>query len=577
MLTRNHTFFIAVLAGLWLLYYFPSPEVLHLQHGNQSPSPSVNNPEGEVVAGVNPFLSGAIDQGNHGTLPETTDVGESEGPGDSSPSAGEHEYKGSGLQDAADFTADEENQEEEDSDEDVKSSGSSKGNQIAEGKGGNKNQEENSQSNGHMNNEGAKSAGGTDKQKLNDEKHGPQEPKPGNKDKAGTSSENKTPDGPQKTAKTLKALCSETKWKEGLWLQCHSWCGGNETSICGGLNNARNRIQTCLRLAIDAGSGLILPTVSTQRHFDNPIAFSDASVCPDVYWDAAYLEKALKEECPQLPLRRCGDMQEIHDVIQGPRRKYMDPNFNKGAFKAFVESTLAENEMGNVSVKHPVAIGYGDTYIAYNYTAADEMSIRKDLFKTLKFNSELLAMGSSILHSPQLQDGFVGVHLRGETDWPGFFGTRDQQMDLFAQEIEHMQGHLKTVYVSCGDTSAIQAFRERLEPLGYSVHDKWSLVADHPMMLDKLKDMEFDRAAIVEYQVLVEAKMFLGVWMSTLSLLIAFARSANDEEDFYSTHIIPGSRRNGPKRQWDDAPAMKGDKTTKLLVVNEFDVMDSFP
>lgn len=50
----------------------------------------------------------------------------------------------------------------------------------------------------------------------------------------------------------LSKLCSKTTWTEGLWLHCHSFCGENNTSICGGLNNARNRVQTCLRLAIDA-------------------------------------------------------------------------------------------------------------------------------------------------------------------------------------------------------------------------------------------------------------------------------------------------------------------------------------
>ncbi|PQE05036.1 AlteRNAtive oxidase protein [Rutstroemia sp. NJR-2017a BBW] len=471
-----------------------------------------------------------------------TGVGKNEGPGDSSPALGEHEYKGSGHQGA----------------------------QLADLEGEVKDPKEDPESNGHASDEGAKSAGGTDKQKPNDEKPGIKESKPGNEHNAGTSSESTTHDTPHTTAKTLKALCSETNWKEGLWLQCHSWCGANETSICGGLNNARNRLQTCLRLAIDAGSGLILPTVATQRHFDNPAAFGDASVCPDVYWDVTFLEEAMKKECPQLSLRRCGDTQSIHEVIQGPRRGYMDAKIDK-------ESTLVEKKTSQVSAKHQVAIGYGDTYIAYNYTAADEMLIRNDLFNTLKFNSSLLAMGSSILHSPQLQGGFIGVHLRGETDWPGGFGSRDQQMDFFTQEIDQMQDSLKTVYVSCGDVGAIQAFRKRLEPLGYSVHDKWSLVASQPMISDKLKDMEFDLAAIVEYQVLIEANLFLGVWMSTLSLLIAFARSANSEEDFYSTHIIPGSSRSGAHRQWDDAPAMKGDKTTKLLVVNEFDVMDAFP
>ncbi|KAM3064864.1 hypothetical protein ACMFMG_011956 [Clarireedia jacksonii] len=567
MLTRNHTLFIAVLAGLWLLYYLQDPELLHLRHGNQPQPPSVYGSEVGIITGASALDSDKMGQEIHGTIPETTEVGESEGPGDSRPTMGDYGYKGSVIQNATDFIADEKNQEEEHNSWETESSGSPMGAQITGQNKEDKNQEEDPKSGEHTSDEGAKFAEGTNTQKPNDEKPGHQESKPMDELPAEISSENRTHNTPHQTAKTLKALCKETEWKEGLWLQCHSWCGANKTSVCGGLNNARNRIQTCLRLAIDAGSGLILPTVSTQRHFDNPAAFGDTSVCPDVYWDTAYLENAVKKECPQLALRKCGDMQGIDDVIQGAQRHYMDHNFSKGEFRIFVESTLMGNDMANMSATHPVAIGYGDTYIAYNYTAVEEMPIRKDLFKTLRFNSGILAMGSSILHSPLLQNGFIGIHLRGETDWPGPFGTREQQMDLYTQEIEQIQGRLKTVYVSCGNMGAIQAFRERLEPLGYSVHDKWSLMADQPVLLDKLKEMEFDLAAIVEYQVLVEANMFLGVWMSSLSLSVAFA----------STYIIPGSSRNGARRQWDDAPAMKGDKTTKLLVVNDFDIMDAFP
>lgn len=46
-------------------------------------------------------------------------------------------------------------------------------------------------------------------------------------------------------------------------LYCHSGCGADQLSLCGGLAEARNRVQTCIRLAIDAGAGadggLIIP------------------------------------------------------------------------------------------------------------------------------------------------------------------------------------------------------------------------------------------------------------------------------------------------------------------------------
>lgn len=57
---------------------------------------------------------------------------------------------------------------------------------------------------------------------------------------------------------SLRNLCNETEWTEGLWLQCHNNVGQSKTSMRGGLSNLRNRMQTCVRLAISAGAGVIV-------------------------------------------------------------------------------------------------------------------------------------------------------------------------------------------------------------------------------------------------------------------------------------------------------------------------------
>lgn len=57
---------------------------------------------------------------------------------------------------------------------------------------------------------------------------------------------------------SLRHLCDETDWTEGLWLQCHSNVGPSKTSMRGGLSNLENRMQTCVRLAIAAGAGVIV-------------------------------------------------------------------------------------------------------------------------------------------------------------------------------------------------------------------------------------------------------------------------------------------------------------------------------
>lgn len=65
--------------------------------------------------------------------------------------------------------------------------------------------------------------------------------------------------------------------------------------------------------------------------------------------------------------------------------------------------------------------------------------------------------------------------------------------------------------------------------------------------------------------------------MSSMSSLIAYARSIDNEEDFFSAYIFPGSTRNGAERAYPTVPDMKGNRVTKLMVVNGVDIMDSFP
>lgn len=388
----------------------------------------------------------------------------------------------------------------------------------------------------------------------------------------------------------LRSLCETTTFQPGLYLQCHSWCGPNSTSICGGLNNARNRIQTCLRLALDLGSGIILPTVQSHRNAENLVDYGDTTdntLCPDVYWDIEYLLKEMSSACPELKVRQCGDVSGIDEarIIQMKKREHGDASHHIGTFEATVNEHLESLSLSSISAESPVAVGFGDTIYAYNYTYDSEQALQKELFRTLKYNLKLLDIGSRLRYSPELRDGYIGIHFRGESDWPQSFGSREDQMNFFTQEIElasTFQGAaagIKTIYMSCGDEAAISTFREPLSALGYRVYDKWNLASSlsDPSLI--LEETEFDIIAIIDCAVLVEAALFLGVWMSTFSQTIAYARTVELEEDYWETYVNPGSRRDGLTRLWDQAPALKGDTTTKILVVNTggFNNMDSYP
>lgn len=88
------------------------------------------------------------------------------------------------------------------------------------------------------------------------------------------------------------------------------------------------------------------------------------------------------------------------------------------------------------------------------------MTIRKALFKVIKFNQDLLDISSKIGQHPKLNNGaYIGVHLRGEADWPHEFGPVEDQMRLYTAEIQRIQKtvsyNIKTIYVSVSGAKSL--------------------------------------------------------------------------------------------------------------------------
>jgi len=101
-----------------------------------------------------------------------------------------------------------------------------------------------------------------------------------------------------------------------------------------------------------------------------------------------------------------------------------------------------------------------------------------------------------------------------------------------------------------------------------------------------LEGLTFDQIAAVEYGVLVDARVFLGIMTSTLSVLVAYGRSVNGvvdgfgekEKDFFEQYIFPGSKKvNRLDRVYENNMVLKGDEKTKMLVIDAPEVVDFFP
>lgn len=325
----------------------------------------------------------------------------------------------------------------------------------------------------------------------------------------------------------IQKLCRETQWTDGLTLWCHSACGNDGRAFCGGLTNARSRLQTCVRWAIDAGaSEVVVPHVVGRRAGLAVDAFGEP-FCMDQWIDVPYLEAALGANCPRLKVRLCPtELDPEARVAEGDGleggRAWSDLDIlgsYKGSFQVMARSVFKDRgiELASISPSEPVILKYGDSYLGWNYSASEELgTIRKELFQAINFHPDFLAVGHDILRSPKLQNGFVAIHFRGEADWPSDWGSVEDQMRLYGDDLERIRNSeegkgIRDVYVSCGEQEAIERFRLVVKPRGFNVHDKWSLLEGDAEMQARVDALEFDKRAIVDFQLLANAKYFMGV------------------------------------------------------------------
>lgn len=144
-----------------------------------------------------------------------------------------------------------------------------------------------------------------------------------------------------------------------------------------------------------------------------------------------------------MEFRICDDRNGISNAIVTPQRSCLDPNYSNGTFKDFIDTTLQVSDLKffDISPQNPVVVNYSDSMFPWDYKVAGELStIRKVLFKVLRFNKDLLDLSSQISRSPMLEGGhFIGIHLRGKMDRPASYGTLDEQTRLCIEHIDSIQ------------------------------------------------------------------------------------------------------------------------------------------
>lgn len=216
-------------------------------------------------------------------------------------------------------------------------------------------------------------------------------------------------------AAALRDLCSRTTWRPNLALHCTSRCGPDRSSICGGLNNARDRLQTCARLAVDAGAGtLVVPSIAARSELAlyavDPAQVEGAGepvvLCADEWFSVERLRGVLGGACPQMRVEVACPGEGIgggngfkgvaglvgadaDDVVEMPWRALGGERYGASAgqtFRQAVDEVLGLDRLQEMA--KPVLVDYGDPYFACAFLPCDDVHLERMGYQPSKSPSE---------------------------------------------------------------------------------------------------------------------------------------------------------------------------------------------
>ena len=171
------------------------------------------------------------------------------------------------------------------------------------------------------------------------------------------------------------------------------------------------------------------------------------------------------------------------------------------------------------SLTNPVVIWENKPLFGWAFSK-DGMNIHNTLFEVFGFRKDLLKASQRIFDL--INDSFVGVHLRAEPDEPWY--TYEELRDWCWEYLRTKSPHIKTIFVSVGDARIENKFIEDMKDKDITVISKWTLSASDTNLRQQLLEMDFDQAAVIDYQILIKSEAFLGVSKSSFSYAVAFER-----------------------------------------------------
>lgn len=341
----------------------------------------------------------------------------------------------------------------------------------------------------------------------------------------------------------LHQQCESTKWVEDdVYLQC----GG----MAAGLTSIMSQVKVCLKMAVEAGTGIVLPSMPLRDSTDlKEFNFfnNDAYMTYDRWFDADHLAKQFARACPRLkivhpeeldsPTVAVRDRWNI-DIGAAPGYQQFQSYFWTGRpFKAFFDEQYARlKQLASLSPERDeskkgiTVLTIDSNFLLFRITddpTGRDLKLWNDLSHLIRFTEPARRIVSQLL--AHINRPFYGIHFRVEDD--AIWSSLDNQLRVDLDALDSawakygQAGAQKPlVYLACGDREQVQKFVAAGKERGWEVTHKWLLAQSNGDALEMINDLPFDFQGAVDMGVMLKSVFFLGLTGSAFSSTIANAR-----------------------------------------------------
>jgi hypothetical protein len=354
----------------------------------------------------------------------------------------------------------------------------------------------------------------------------------------------------------LKQQCERTKWApelEDVYLECKG--------MFAGMTSIMSEMKTCLKMAVDTGTNIILPTMPL-RDSTNLLEFNkenaDAFHPYDQWFDAKHLIEGLGRACPKIKVLHPDQLKpksknkvtvknhwEI-DIMTAPGyRQYVSHFWTGRPFKKFFNEQFAklkESSGQDSKASNPngiTVIKIDALFLLFRITndpTGGDLKLWNDIGRLIRFLEKPRKIVNLLLG--EMNRPYYGVHFRVENDtiWsplevqlPQALDALDRAWDTYKKEKTFggiSSNEKPLVYLACGDQVQMQKFIEAGKARGWDVTHKWEMArkASNPEILKGIDELPFDFQGAVDMGMMIQSYFFIGISGSAFSFTVASAR-----------------------------------------------------